>query len=191
MTVLARRCALQMLAVVAAAYLLRDARADGAVVEIRMRGDPQGARVWFDPVGVLLDPGQTVRWICEANYHTTTAYHPRNGNRSLRIPRQAQSWGSDVLAPGDRFEVRLTVTGTYDYCCVPHEAAGMVGRLIVGRPGGPGSEPFDWSKETAEGRHWQDVPPTARAAFPDAEAIMRQRIVPGTPLAMCSTTIAA
>ena len=34
----------------------------------------------------------------------------------------------------------LTVEGVYDYFCAPHEMAGMVGRIIVGRPG---AQPFD------------------------------------------------
>ena len=34
--------------------------------------------------------------------------------------------------PGIR--LRFTVTGVYDYFCIPHEEAGMVGRIIVGSP---------------------------------------------------------
>jgi plastocyanin len=59
------------------------ARGRGAsTVEIRMRSDAQGARVWFDPVGVLIEPGQHVKWIVDTPgaVHTTTAYHPKNGN---------------------------------------------------------------------------------------------------------------
>src|ERR1039457_548900 len=110
-------------------------------VTIRMRSDTDGAHVGFDPVGLLIQPGPTVRFLCEANYHTTAAYHPANGGHSLRIPRTAQPWASDVLQPGETFEVTLNVPGVYDYFCAPHEAAGMVGRLIVGQPIGPGSMP--------------------------------------------------
>ena len=31
------------------------------IVEIYMRSDPLGAEVWFDPIGIHLEPGQTVR----------------------------------------------------------------------------------------------------------------------------------
>ena len=34
--------------------------------------------------------------------------------------------------PGEAFEVMLTEPGVYDYYCVPHEHAGMVGRIVVG-----------------------------------------------------------
>jgi plastocyanin len=144
-----------------------------------MRSDPEGAQVGFDPIGVLLQPGQTVRWVCEASYHTTTAYHPANGGRSLRIPRAAAPWTSDILAPGEHFEIMLHVEGVYDYCCVPHEEAGMVGRLIVGRPTGPGSRSFDWFRGTGEGKDWLRVPDAARASFPAIAEILRRHVVSG------------
>jgi plastocyanin len=160
------------------------ATADGTVVEIRMRSNDEGSEVGFDPIGVLLRPGQTVRWVCEANYHTTTAYHPANGRRSLRIPRDAQPWNSDILAPGERFEVQFLAEGVYDYCCIPHEQAGMVGRLIVGRPTGPGSLPFDWYRKSGEGANWVDVPQAARDAFPPLDSIMARGTVPAKPIVM-------
>jgi plastocyanin len=145
---------------------------------IRMRSDPDGSLVGFDPIGLLIQPGTTVRFHCEANYHTTTAYHPANANHSLRIPDAAQPWSSDVLQPGDCFEVTLTVPGVYDYFCAPHEAAGMVGRLIVGQPAGPGSLAFDWYAGRAEAKDWVPVPAAARAAFPAIADIMRRGQVP-------------
>jgi plastocyanin len=145
---------------------------------IRMRGDQEGARVGFDPVGLLIQPGRTVRFLCEANYHVTAAYHPDNAGRSLRIPRAAKPWLSDVLQPGEQFDVTLTVPGVYDYFCVPHEAAGMVGRLIVGQPGGPGAAPFDWFKSRTEGRDWLPVPAAAWAVFPPIGEIMQRGSVP-------------
>lgn len=145
------------------------------VVEIRMKSDVTGGAVGFDPIGVLLQPGQTVRWICDANVHTTTAYSPKNDNHSLRIPKEAQSWASDFLLPGERFEVKLTVEGVYDYYCAPHEMAGMVGRLIVGHPSGPGALSFDYFK--TDGKTWVAVPPAAQKAFPTVDEIMREKVV--------------
>src|SRR4051794_8065501 len=72
---------------------------------IRMRSDADGAWVAFDPVGLLIQPGRTVRFLCETNYHTTAAYHPVNAHHSLRVRRDAQPWSSDVLQPGDQFDV--------------------------------------------------------------------------------------
>jgi plastocyanin len=166
-----------LLAGPAARALIRPARALD-VVEIRMRSDPLGTHVAFDPTGILIEPGQTVRWVNEANVHTTTAYHPANDGHALRIPEAAEPWDSGYLVePGDRFEVTLTLPGVYDYFCAPHEIAGMVGRIIVGRPGGPGTLPFDDFEGDPTTRDWRPVPKVAQAAFPPIEAIMKQRLV--------------
>ncbi len=149
------------------------------VVEIRMRSVEGGAHVGFDPVGLLVRPGTTVRWIIEADVHTTTAYHPANDDHALRIPEGAEPWDSDYLVnPGDSFELKLSVEGVYDYFCAPHELAGMVGRIIVGRPTGPGSRPFDYFKKDSTKANWKSVPPAARTAFPSLEEIMRKRLIP-------------
>jgi hypothetical protein len=42
----------------------------------------------------------------------------------------------------------------------------MVGRIIVGRPAGPGAQPFEGA-----------VPEPARHAFPSIEEIMRRGVV--------------
>lgn len=153
--------------VLAAPALPRAALAAGRVVEIRMRSDPEGAHVGFDPIGVHIRPGTTLRWVVEANVHTTTAYHPRNGGHPLRIPEGAEPWDSGYLVePGQAFETVLTVEGVYDYFCMPHEIAGMVGRIVVGRPGGPGLRPPD-----------ESIPAAARAAFPAVGQILARGIV--------------
>ncbi|WP_328517655.1 plastocyanin/azurin family copper-binding protein [Devosia algicola] len=106
------------------------------VVDIVMAGRPDGSHVWFDPIGVHIQPGQTVRWTNNdpSNAHTSTAYHPSILDRPRRIPNGARPWDSGYLMPGESFEVKLTVTGVYDYYCQPHEQAGMVGRIVVGHP---------------------------------------------------------
>ncbi len=152
--------------------------AEAPVAEILTRSDRDGGRVWFDPVGLWIEPGTIVRWINEVNVHTATAYHPANGSHTLRIPEKAEPWDSGYLVnPGDSFEIALTEPGVYDYYCAPHEAAGMVGRLIVGEPTGPGSRPFDWFKDDSAKRHWKSVPDAARATFPDIDEIMKNRVV--------------
>jgi plastocyanin len=156
--------------------LLHTPRAAQAV-EIRMRSDKLGTRVWFDPIGVYIELGQTVRWIVSENVHTTSAYHPRNSSHSLRISPNATPWDSGFLSPGEHFELKLAVQGVYDYYCMPHEEAGMVGRIIVGKPTGPGAMPFDYYWGKPGTKNWRPVPPAARKAFPSIEQIMRERIV--------------
>ncbi|MGO9139135.1 MAG: plastocyanin/azurin family copper-binding protein [Syntrophales bacterium] len=152
--------------------------ASAAAATIRMRSDQTGGHVWFDPIGIYIEPGQKVRWVVAENVHTATAYHPWNGNHSLRIPEDAVPWNSGYLVnPGDHFEVTLTAEGVYDYYCIPHEEAGMVGRIIVGRPIGPGTLPFDYYKDKSGTTDWLSVPEAARKAFPSVERIMREKIV--------------
>ena len=153
----------------------------GKVVDIAMRSDQSGSKVWFDPAGIFVDPGTTMRWVVRENVHTATAYHPTNGRHSLRIPEKSAPWDSGFLVnPGDRFEVTLTVPGVYDYFCMPHEAAGMVGRIVVGHSGGPGALPFDYFTGAAGAEDWLPVPAAAQRTFPGIEQILRERIVRGS-----------
>lgn len=155
------------------------AAATGKVVEVRLMMSADGTRVYFDPIGIHIQPGDTVRWIQVGNYHSVAAYHPANGNHELRVPENAKPWDSDILpgqypSQGSTFERKFTVEGVYDYFCNPHEAAGMVGRIIVGKPGnGPGTRPFGYAPE----KKWNPVPAAARDRFPSIEEIMRKGVV--------------
>lgn len=110
---------------------------DRGVVDIAMRGNDDGSAVWFDPVGVLVRPGQTVRWTNKdpGNSHTSTAYHPDNDGHPLRIPSRARPWNSDYLLPDEAFDAVFDAPGVYDYFCIPHEHSGMVGRIVVAESG--------------------------------------------------------
>ena len=125
---------------------------------ITMESDPLGTKVWFDPIGLHVHPGDTIRWVLRSNVHTVAAYHPANGH-ALRIPPSATPWDSGYLVnPGEQFETTLSVPGVYDYYCEPHEAAGMVGRIVVG--------------SGVASAQWADVPIAARTAFPAVEDIV-------------------
>jgi plastocyanin len=101
-----------------------------------MKGSADGSSVWFDPWGIKVAPGTTLRWrnADRGNSHTTTAFHPQNSEHQLRIPAGSKPWSSDYLLPDETFVVMLTVPGVYDYFCIPHEMAGMVGRIVVSDP---------------------------------------------------------
>jgi plastocyanin len=153
-------------------------RLPSAAEVIEMRSDTAGSHVWFDPIGLYVEPGATVRWIVRENVHTTTAYHPRNDNHSLRIPERAVPWNSGYLVhPGDHFEVTLTLPGVYDYYCAPHEAAGMVGRIVVGKSPRVSAQPFDYWVGRPGTDHWRSVPEAARTAFPSVARIIAERRV--------------
>lgn len=138
------------------------------VVEIRMRSDARGGKVWFDPIGVRVTPGTTVRWVLDAGAHSATAYHPANGNRAPRIPATADPWDSGMLIRrGQTFDQRLIEPGVYDYFCLPHELAGMVGRIVVAEGGGG-----DLREPAPASDGFRPIPAAALAAFPSIERIL-------------------
>ncbi|WP_254538827.1 plastocyanin/azurin family copper-binding protein [Halomarina litorea] len=102
---------------------------------------------YFDPIGLFVEPGTTVTWRIESGSHSSTAYKDGNGGAAVtRIPSGAAAWDSGILGEqGATFEHTFETQGTYDYFCTPHKSLEMVGRLVVGEPGGPaeGSMPPD------------------------------------------------
>jgi len=133
---------------------------------IEMRGTSRGERVWFTPHGVAVSPGTTIHFINRdpGNSHTSTAFHPDNYDRMRRIPQAATPWDSDFLLPDESFEVTLTEPGVYDYYCIPHEMAAMVGRIVVGDPKDAG-----WEGPTTDA---EDVSLEALETFPTVEDIL-------------------
>ncbi|WP_368647307.1 plastocyanin/azurin family copper-binding protein [Castellaniella ginsengisoli] len=139
--------------------------AGGEAIEIGMAGTSTGSAVWFRPRGLRIRPGQAVRWVNHdaGNVHTATAYHPANG-KPLRLPQDAKPWDSGYLLPGQSFTWVFDVPGVYDYFCLPHEHAGMVGRIVV--EGAPAGRPYTGTDA--------QLPPVAVAGFPEVEAVLSQ-----------------
>lgn len=143
----------------------------GRVAEIGMRSDPAGARVWFEPRGIAIRCGDVVRWTLREGVHSATSYHPDN-ERPLRIPEDAAPWDSGILMePGATFEVVLDTEGVYDFFCRPHEAAGMVGRVVVLPASGAVPRVLNEPRypiESSGGR----LPPASVGAFPSVREIL-------------------
>ena len=97
----------------------------------------------FQPAVVEVPPGTTVTWQnTSGTGHTVTAYE--NG-----IPADADYFASGEFASegaatsawrrgggggiyaGETYEHTFEIEGEYNYYCVPHEAAGMKGRVVV------------------------------------------------------------
>ncbi|WP_417727714.1 cupredoxin domain-containing protein [Roseovarius sp.] len=136
------------------------------VETVEMKGTARGEHVWFEPMGLAVASGTTLRFINRdpGNSHTATAYHPHIFDRQRRIPAGAAPWDSDFLLPNESFEVTLTAPGVYDYYCLPHEMAGMVGRIVVGQPATLG-----WEGPAGDSG---DMEPEALAGFPSIEDIL-------------------
>ncbi|MDF9748169.1 plastocyanin/azurin family copper-binding protein [Natrinema salsiterrestre] len=87
---------------------------------------------YFDPIGLHVEPGTTVRFEIAAGAHSATAYPDR-------VPADGTAFDSGTISQGS-FEHTFEAPGTYDYYCIPHKTVGMVGRIVVGSPGGPAED---------------------------------------------------
>jgi len=128
-----------------AAGWTRTSHAKGGIHEVQMRIEPVEGRpvpeFFYEPTGLYLEPGDTVRWIAGSPHHTVTAYHRMQG-KSHRVPEGVEPFSSPVVPIGGVWEYTFNVPGVYDYWCAPHEQYGMAGRLVVGFPQpGPAMEP--------------------------------------------------
>lgn len=163
---------------------LRRSAPAGPAVEIAMRAADGGARVWFDPLGLRVPAGTTVRWVLVEGVHTTTAYHPANGDLPRRMPEGVRPWDSGYLTEaGATHEVALEVEGVYDFFCRPHEAAGMVGRIVVVPEAGAREDGATDAGAPTPGAAAasEDVSPAAAEAFPAVDRILREGRVRAEP----------
>lgn len=126
--------------------------------EVRMSGANAAGLLYFNPIGLYVEPGETVTWRASSGQHSTKSFHPEYGDE-LRIPEDAEPWYSGAVSYST-YERTFEVEGTYDYYCSIHYNHSMVGRLVVGEPGGP-----------AEGTH------TPYGRVPRAEKIVEQGTV--------------
>lgn len=87
----------------------------------------------YTPDTVRVAVGETVRWENSSDVmHTVTADSDEALKaKSVELPEGASPFNSGNLNPEDTFEHTFEVAGTYRYFCIPHEAAGMKGTVIV------------------------------------------------------------
>ncbi|MDQ3396286.1 MAG: plastocyanin/azurin family copper-binding protein [Deinococcota bacterium] len=100
---------------------------------------------YFEPTGLYIQPGDTVRFIPVTPNHTATAYHTLHGKQQ-RVPEGVEPFSSPVIALNSNWEYTFDTPGVYDLYCAPHELYGMVMRVVVGEASGPATEaPSDFS----------------------------------------------
>lgn len=99
--------------------------------------------VAFDPAEITVSVGDTVVWAnTSSRGHTVTAYDSgipddaqffaSGGYDSTQAARDA--FGSELgglIESGDTWSHTFEVAGEYEYLCIPHEASGMVGTVVV------------------------------------------------------------
>ncbi|HEX2037159.1 MAG TPA: plastocyanin/azurin family copper-binding protein [Chloroflexota bacterium] len=105
-------------------------------------GAPPGTipEFYFEPVGLAIQPGQTVRFNAVMPHHTVTAYHAQHV-KPMRVPEGVPPFSSPIIPIGESWSYTFTRPGVYDLWCGPHEQFGMAMRLVVGEVSGPAAEP--------------------------------------------------
>ena len=90
-------------------------------------------RLRFLPDTVRIRAGSAVRWENTSDIvHTVTADPSLAARaRNVRLPAGAATFDSGDLVPGETFTRVFSVPGVYQYVCLPHELAGMIGVVIV------------------------------------------------------------
>jgi plastocyanin len=87
----------------------------------------------FQPPMVSIRAGETVAWRnTSLLVHSVTA-DPAQAVKpqDVALPAGAQPFNSGLLPPQATFRHTFDVAGTYRYFCIPHEAAGMLGTVMV------------------------------------------------------------
>lgn len=94
----------------------------------------------FEPASLTVAAGETVRFINDGGEaHTVTAYEegiPEDGayfaSGGFDSERDARRHVSEgLITTGTVYEVTFDQPGTYEYFCIPHEAHGMKGTVVV------------------------------------------------------------
>jgi plastocyanin len=93
---------------------------------------------YFEPSGLLIQPGQTVKFIASTPHHSVTAFHLLHG-RMQRVPEGVPAFSSPILPVGTYWLYTFEKEGVYDMFCGPHEYFGMVMRIVVGSATGLGT----------------------------------------------------
>src|SRR5689334_14495813 len=77
----------------------------------------------FTPSTVMIQVGDTVRWVWDANGHSSTSGTPGHPDGM---------WDSGTQNTGFTFSFTFTNAGTFSYFCTPHGACcGMTGTVTV------------------------------------------------------------
>lgn len=115
------------------AAAVANGHAGAAEFVVKMKFDEDGGRFYFDKAAIFIQPGDKVTWVQDdaKNEHDVVAYPGL-------IPAGVKLFKSPLLKKkGQKWSMTFKKVGTYFYHCHPHEAGGMRGWIVVGRPSRP------------------------------------------------------
>ncbi len=87
----------------------------------------------FEPHEVTIQAGQAVLWTNTSfDSHTVTCDPSLAANPDhVLLPDGAEPFNSKLIEPKKTYVKTFPIPGRYRYFCIPHEATGMVGEVIV------------------------------------------------------------
>lgn len=84
----------------------------------------------YHKAGLHVEPGDIVLYSAESPDHAVAAYHERHG-RQNRVPEDVGPISSAMPPIGGYWLYQFETEGVYDFYCPPHQAFGMVHRVVV------------------------------------------------------------
>lgn len=89
----------------------------------------------FEPKTITVKTGDTVVWknVSDMAHSVTDVASLAANSQDAAVPPNGKEFNSDLISPGKDYSHTFTVPGTYKYFCIPHEAVGMVGTVIVSK----------------------------------------------------------
>jgi plastocyanin len=87
----------------------------------------------FEPQQITVSVGDRVEWRNVGNIaHTVTTDPSKVADPDgVSVPDGVEPWDSGLLGAGETVTRTFKRPGTYEYVCIPHEGARMVGTVIV------------------------------------------------------------
>lgn len=87
----------------------------------------------FDPATLTIPAGSTVNWVNDGTTAQSATFDPTLATTKgdIALPAGVTPFDSGAIAPGQTWTHSFTTPGTYKYACVPSEAAGMIGTVVV------------------------------------------------------------
>lgn len=87
----------------------------------------------FEPKTITVKTGDTVVWknVSDMTHSVTDVSSLAPSAADAAAPPNAKEFNYGLIAPGKQYSHTFTVPGTYKYFCMPHEAVGMLGTVIV------------------------------------------------------------
>src|SRR6185312_12992917 len=87
---------------------------------------PTSNTMSFSPATTNISVGDTVHWIWDSNFHSTTSGTVVNGSTHAD-----GNWDSGINNAGFTFDHTFNTAGSFPYFCSIHGPGGMTGTIVV------------------------------------------------------------